>query len=269
MRTYPNCKINLGLQILARRSDGYHDIATVMLPVAELHDTLDIEVWPEAAAGTVHFEQDGKTLDCDMEQNTCVRAYRLLHKHYPDRVGAVRIRLEKRIPFGAGLGGGSSDCAFTLRMLDRLFDLHLDTGTLCRLAAQIGADCPFFILNRPAYLTGIGDRIEPIDLDLTALGLRVEVVKPDVSVSTREAYAGTIPHPATVDLREAVRRPVEEWRELIVNDFEQSILPQHTAIAQLKNDFYARGARYASMSGSGSAVFGLFNLSQSNTTPGI
>lgn len=259
MRSHPNCKINLGLQILSRRDDGYHDIASIMLPVDSLCDTLDIAPLPDPQDKT-RFELVGSDLGCDNEHNTCLRAYRLLRDTYPTRVGAVSIRLEKGIPHGAGLGGGSSDAAFTLRMLNELFALHLDDDTLCRLAVQIGADCPFFVRNQPSYITGIGDRIEPLDLDLRRMGLRIEVVTPDVSVSTREAYSGTTPHASAVDLREAVKEPVERWGDLIVNDFEASILPQYPAIAQLKTDFYRRGARYASMSGSGSSVFGIFNI---------
>ncbi|KWW31740.1 MAG: 4-diphosphocytidyl-2-C-methyl-D-erythritol kinase [bacterium P3] len=260
MRSYPNCKINLGLQILSRRPDGYHDIATVMLPVSGLHDTLDIDLLPTGDPGQPRFEISGTAVDCDDDQNTCLRAYHLMRTVFPGRVSAVSIRLHKAIPHGAGLGGGSSDAAFTLRMLNVVFGLQLDDDALCQLALRIGADCPFFIRNRPAYVTGIGDRIEQVDFDLQRLGLRVEVVKPDVSVSTREAYAGTTPRPAIVDLRDALRQPVDRWRDLIVNDFETSVMAQHPSIAQLKQDFYARGARYASMSGSGSAVFGLFDI---------
>jgi len=257
MTQYPNCKINLGLQILSQRPDGYHDIASIMLPVDTMHDTLEIEPLTDATAET-RFELVGAPLDCTDDKNTCLRAYRLLRDAYPEQVGSVHIRLTKGIPHGAGLGGGSSDAAFTLCMLNELFQLHLDNEMLCRLAVRIGADCPFFILNRPAYITGIGDKIKPIDLDLSRLGLRIEVVKPEVSVSTREAYAGTTPHAATVDLRTAVRMPVEQWRDTIVNDFEESILPQYPEIAACKTDFYRRGAVYASMSGSGSSVFALF-----------
>lgn len=263
MTQYPNCKINLGLQILSQRPDGYHDIASIMLPVDTMHDTLDIEPLPDPTAET-RFELVGATLDCPDDKNTCLKAYRLLRDNYPGQVGAVHIRLTKGIPHGAGLGGGSSDAAFTLRMLNELFHLHLDNETLCRLAVKIGADCPFFIHNRPAYTTGIGDIIKPIDLDLEKLGLHVEVVKPAVNVSTREAYEGTTPHASTVDLREAVQLPVERWRDLIVNDFEATILPRFPEIAQLKADFYRRGAVYASMSGSGSSVFAFFSKKQNN-----
>ena len=262
MRSHPNCKINLGLQILSERDDGYHDIASIMLPVDSLYDTLDIEPLDDPH-GETRFELVGSDLGCDDEHNTCLRAYRLLRDTYPSQMGPVSIRLQKGIPHGAGLGGGSSDAAFTLKMLNRLYSLHLDDDTLCRLAVRIGADCPFFVRNQPSYITGIGDRIEPIDLDLQRMGLRIEVAKPDVSVSTREAYAGTTPHAAAVDLRDAVRQPVDRWADLIVNDFEESILPVYPAIAQLKADFYRRGARYASMSGSGSTVFGLFDIQQS------
>lgn len=257
MRSYPNCKINLGLQILSQRPDGYHDIASIMLPVDTMCDSLNITPLPNPNAEP-QLKLVGTTLDCPDDKNTCLRAYQLLHNLYPNQVGAVEIQLTKGIPHGAGLGGGSSDAAYTLCMLNELFNLKLDTDTLCNLALKIGADCPFFIHNRPAYITGIGDHIEPIELDLAQLGLRIEVIKPSVSVSTREAYAGTVPHAANIDLRKAIQQPIENWRHTIVNDFETSILPKYPEIARQKSDFYQRGAIYASMSGSGSAVYAFF-----------
>lgn len=253
MITYPNCKINLGLHVVRKRADGYHDLETIFLPVESLQDELEI-VFSEQTT----FVGEGIAVDCAAEDNLCMKAYRLLETDFAERMKPVTIRLRKGIPFGAGLGGGSSDAAFTLKMLNEMFDLQLSNEVLCRYAAKLGADCAFFIENRPCYATGIGDQLEPINLDIKKLGLRMEIIKPNDSVSTREAYAGVLPHPHDVDLRKAVRLPVEQWRDLIVNDFEASVFPQHPRIVQLKEEFYERGAVYASMTGSGAAVFGIW-----------
>ena len=256
MVTYPNCKINLGLHVVGKRPDGYHDLETVFLPVHELRDRLEIVADSQLPAAVV--EQTGLVLDNDPEDNICLRAWQLMHDGYG--VPAVRIRLDKGIPFGAGLGGGSSDAAFTLKMLNGMFAIGLDEAALERLAARIGADCAFFIKNRPAFATGIGDILEPMAIDLDAYRIAVEIPEGE-HVSTREAYGGLrhdLRGTARPDLREVVGKPVEEWCNLIVNDFEASVFPAHPAIAELKNDMYRRGAVYASMTGSGAAVFGIF-----------
>ena len=252
MITYPNCKINLGLHVVGKRADGYHDLETLFLPVHSLRDELEI------TEGALAMQQDGIVLDNAPEDNLCMRAWRLLHDEFG--IPEVSIRLKKGIPFGAGLGGGSSDAAFTLKMLNEMFSLGLIDSQLEQRAARLGADCAFFIQNRPAYATGIGDRLSPIDLDLSAYHIIIE--RPEGEhVSTREAYGGLHrdlfgqPRP---DLREAVKQPIEEWRGLIGNDFEASVFPAHPAIAALKENMYARGALYASMTGSGAAVFGIF-----------
>ena len=253
MKTTPNCKINLGLHVVGKRPDGYHDLQTIFVPVHSFCDELVIEPTPDSRT-TMH--QDGITLDNAPDDNLCIRAYRLLHDEFG--IPPVTIRLTKHIPFGAGLGGGSSDAAFTLKMLNEMFSLGLSTSDLEQRAARLGADCAFFIQNRPAYATGIGDQLEPLDLDFTAYHIVVEI-PPAEHVSTREAYAGLhIQGGIRPDLRQAVCQPVAVWRNLIVNDFEDSVFPAHPAIAALKDDMYRRGALYASMTGSGAAVFGLF-----------
>ena len=253
MKTTPNCKINLGLHVVGKRPDGYHNLETIFLPVHSFSDELFIEPAPDSRT-TMH--QDGIALDNAPDDNLCIRAYRLLHDEFD--IPPVTIRLTKHIPFGAGLGGGSSDAAFTLKMLNEMFALGLSTSDLEQRAARLGADCAFFIQNRPAYATGIGDRLEPLDLDFTAYRIVVEI-PPAEHVSTREAYAGLhIQGGNRPDLRQAVCQPVAVWRNLIVNDFETSVFPAHPAIAALKDDMYRRGALYASMTGSGAAVFGLF-----------
>jgi 4-diphosphocytidyl-2-C-methyl-D-erythritol kinase len=253
MKTTPNCKINLGLHVVGKRPDGYHDLQTIFVPVHSFCDELVIEPTPDSRT-TMH--QDGITLDNAPDDNLCIRAYHLLHDEFG--IPPVTIRLTKHIPFGAGLGGGSSDAAFTLKMLNEMFALGLSTSDLEQRAARLGADCAFFIQNRPAYATGIGDKLDPLDLDLTSYRIVVEI-PPAEHVSTREAYAGLhIQGGIRPDLRQAVCQPVAVWRNLIVNDFEDSVFPAHPAIAALKDDMYRRGALYASMTGSGAAVFGLF-----------
>ncbi len=253
MKSSPNCKINLGLHVVGKRPDGYHDLQTLFLPVHSFCDELVIE--PTTNPHTT-MHQDGFVLDNAPDDNLCIRAYRLLHDEFG--IPPVTIRLTKHIPFGAGLGGGSSDAAFTLKMLNEMFSLDLSVGGLEQRAARLGADCAFFIQNRPAYATGIGDQLEPIDLDLTPYRIVVEI-PPAEHVSTREAYAGLhLRGGDRPDLRQAVCCPIEDWRALIVNDFESSVFPAHPAIAALKEDLYHRGALYASMTGSGAAVFGIF-----------
>lgn len=278
MTTYPNCKINLGLHVVGRRPDGYHDLETLFLPVPDLCDELEITELPTEAASSSgaaqapRMTQSGIALDNAPDDNLCIRAWRLLHDEFA--IPPVHIRLEKHIPFGAGLGGGSSDAAFTLRMLNDMFSLGLGTADLERRAARLGADCAFFIQNRPAYATGIGDRLEPIEWNTESGKWKIVIEIPDGEhVSTKEAYAGLklpgcspsqgelsegLRGKQRPDLRQAIRRPIGEWRHLIVNDFEASVFPAHPAIAALKDDFYRRGALYASMTGSGAAVFGIF-----------
>lgn len=245
-----NCKINLGLNIIRKRPDGYHDLETVFFPTDFYTDRLI-------------FEPGGKELvfECRSpwdtgadSDNLCVRAFRLLQRDYGIRGG--QLVLVKGIPIGAGLGGGSADAAFTLKMLTEAFSLPLDNARLKQYAAQLGSDVPFFIDNVPMYATGRGEILTPIALDLS--GYRLEIVKPDISVSTREAYAGITPRVPDLNVRDIVRLPVEEWTGKLRNDFEESIFQRHPALAELKTEMYRKGAAYAAMSGSGTAVFGLF-----------
>lgn len=259
MKTFPNCKINLGLHVVRRRADGYHDLETLFLPVP-LCDELEI-----TPAAETRFEQDGIALDSDAESNLVMKAYRIMQQEFGERVGPVHIRLTKRIPFGAGLGGGSSDAAFALKMLNELFSMHLNTPQLCQIAARLGADCPFFIDNVAAFATGIGDQLTPLKSN-PLTGWQLVLAKPDEAVSTAEAYRNIVPRESAglVDnqvthLPKLVERPIDEWRKLIVNDFEYSVLATHPCIAQAKESLYAAGARYAAMSGSGATVFGIFD----------
>lgn len=258
MTVYPNAKINIGLNVIGKRPDGYHDLESLFVPCPSLADELEIV---EAAKFSVEIYRGGRLMDGSAEGDwdpagdLTVKAYKLLKKEFD--LPPVHIRLDKRIPVGAGLGGGSSDAAFALRVLSEMFDLYLPDEMLEIYAAELGSDCPFFIYNEPMFVTGRGDVLEPLDLPVLN-DFRIEVVFPEVSISTREAYAGIVPSPAAVPLREALSRPLPRWRECVFNDFEKSVFASHPQLAEIKQSFYDKGAVYASMSGSGSAIFGVF-----------
>lgn len=251
MILHANCKINLGLDILRRRADGYHELETVLFPVAGLYD--EVEVTRTAGRGA-EFAQEGLVVDCPPDENICLGAYRLMRDRYG--VDGVRIRLRKQVPFGAGLGGGSSDGTAVIRALDELFGLHLPEEELIVCAAMLGSDTAFFVRNTPQLCTGRGEVMTPFALDLR--GLTLVVVKPGEGVSTREAYAGVRPRVPQCPLAERLRRPVTEWQGVVTNDFEPSVFSAHPAIRAVKERLLLAGAVYASMSGSGSAVLGLF-----------
>lgn len=246
-----NCKINLGLDILRRRADGYHDLETVLFPVRGLYD--EVEVTRTDAPGAT-FRAEGLQVDCAPEANICLRAFRLMRQRYG--VDGVSIRLHKRVPFGAGLGGGSADGTAVLLALNALFALGLAEEELIARAAELGSDTAFFVHNTPQLCTSRGEAMEPFPLDLG--GMTLVIVKPEESVSTREAYAGVRPRIPATPLAERLRRPVSEWQGVVVNAFEEHLLAAHQAIREAKERLLAAGAVYASMSGSGSAVFGLF-----------
>jgi 4-diphosphocytidyl-2-C-methyl-D-erythritol kinase len=254
MITFPNAKINLGLNVVAKRTDGYHNIETVLYPV-RLHDAL--EIVPAAARTT--FTQTGFPIDGDPCQNLVFKAYRLLKERHP--LPEIDIYLQKNIPFGAGLGGGSADAAFMLKLLNEYADLRLSDPQLEDYAAQLGADCPFFIRNQPAFAEGIGTTLTLLPssaIDLSAY--RLIIVKPDVHVSTAAAYAGVTPRIPAHPILSVLSQPVDTWRDGLVNDFEASILVRFPQIEAIKRELYAAGAVYAAMSGSGSAVFGIFGV---------
>lgn len=262
---YPNCKINIGLRVVGERPDAYHDLETLFYPVSAWHDVLAME-----PAESFSFEQDGIAVDCAESDNLVVRCYRRMRRCFP-QVGAVHIRLVKHIPFGAGLGGGSSDAAHTASGLNRLFGLHLSEEQLCDIVRPLGADCPFFIYNTPCYATGIGDILTPVPFPLSG---QLVLIKPAVAVSTREAYSGIALHPeARGRLCAALRQAgsmgsqphaaaafFREYGAAFRNDFEQTVFPLYPVLAQIKQALLDAGAVYAAMSGSGSALFGLFDL---------
>lgn len=254
MKTFPNPKINIGLNVLRKRPDGFHDLETLFVPYFGMTDELEI---------TAGSKQDirimGPKIDWDPNKDLTARAYEILDADF--NLPPVNIVLKKNIPVGAGLGGGSSDAAFTLKMLNEMFSLGLDDAALAGYAARLGSDCAFFIYNRPMFGTGRGEVLEPYDIDIDAWQLKVEVPS-GVSVSTAEAYRGVLAaksqDSACTPLREVLALPVEQWKNCLFNDFEATVFPAHPEIASLKRRFYDEGAVYAAMSGSGSAVFGMF-----------
>lgn len=247
MIVYPNAKINLGLNILRKRKDGYHDISSVFYPVKQCVDILEI-----AKSDTFNFIKSG--IKIPDGENLCEKAWKLLHKDY--EIGNVRIHLHKQIPIGAGLGGGSSDASFTLKALNKLFELNLSTLELEKYALLLGSDCPFFINNRPKLVEGIGEKMTDIDLDLSEFKIRL--INPDIHVSTKEAYSGVIPQEPDVSVEEIIQLPVNEWKEKLRNDFEDSLFKKYSQLAKIKEDLYHEGSIYSSMSGSGSVLFGIF-----------
>ncbi len=252
MITFPHAKINIGLQVTERRPDGYHNLDTVFYPIP-IQDALEVIV-AEGADYDCRLHISGIEIAGDPDTNLVVRAYRLLAADYT--LPSVDIYLHKHIPTGAGLGGGSADASFMLRLLNEMFALGISTDKLEAYAAQLGADCPFFITGRPVYATGIGNEFHSIDLDLS--GWHLVVVKPDVFVSTKEAYSMVRPAKPEVTLDQKIALPLDEWKESISNDFEEGIFALHPELNDIKAKLYALGARYAAMSGSGSALFGLF-----------
>ena len=244
------CKINLGLNITERRPDGYHNLQTIFYPVP-LYDELTIRESKDDDELTL----GGHPLEGDVQDNLVLRAVRLLRQEgflFPP----LSIDLRKVIPSGAGLGGGSSDAACMVRTIAQRYNLPLSIEQMEQLVSKLGADCPFFINPRPLYAEGIGDVFTSISLNLN--GWYLLLVKPDVHVSTREAYAGVHPHQPTYSLLETVKLPVTAWADRMVNDFEESIFAVHPLLSEIKQELYHQGAAYAAMSGSGSTLFGLF-----------
>lgn len=255
MITYPNAKINIGLNITERRPDGYHNIESVFYPI-NLQDAVEIKtIEGEEPQGGYKLKVSGTILDGTPDDNLVVKAYQLLRKDF--NFPAQKIHLYKHIPVGAGLGGGSSDAAAIIKMLNEKFALGLTSEQMQNYAVQIGADCPFFINNTPVFATGIGNIFTPIELSLH--GKTIILVKPDIFVSTRDAYALVKPSPAAIPLTEAIKQPISEWKQIITNDFEKSVFAKYPEIAAIKDKLYDMGALYASMSGSGSAVYGIFD----------
>lgn len=258
MITFPCAKINLGLNIVSKRPDGYHNLETVFYPIP-LTDALEIKYMDEKfpSESPCDLKITGNDVDCNEEDNLVIKAYQLLAADF--QLPRVHAHLVKRIPTQAGLGGGSSDAAYMIRLLDERFRLNIGIPEMERYAAKLGADCAFFITADPSYAEGIGDVLMPVDVPGAGLGgYYLAVVKPSVAVSTRDAYAAIVPTTPAKCCRDIVRQPIETWKDELVNDFEAPIFAMHPELAAIKQSLYDAGAVYAAMSGSGSALFGIF-----------
>lgn len=300
MIVFPNCKINLGLRILNKREDGYHNLETVFYPVG-IKDALevirrddgrqtidhsktpnDLPSEPYRAGindATVKFSSTGLPIAGDEANNLCIKAYHLLKKDFPS-LPPIAMHLHKAIPMGAGLGGGSADGAFMLKLLNEQFQLGLSTQQLINYGLQLGSDCPFFILNKPCFATGRGELLEPIELDLSAY--HFAIVNPGIHVNTGWAFeqsgrsdlsgrsaesAQQSDGPQRPDSRHVVHQPISIWKDQLINDFEEPVSKAHPEIATIKQQLYDAGAVYASMTGSGSTVFGIFERKPSLKFP--
>jgi len=248
MIAFPNAKINIGLNVTRKREDGYHDLETIFYPLL-IRDAVEI-----IEADELQFSSTGIVIPGNADENICLKAYNLLKRDYD--LPPLHIHLHKNIPIGAGLGGGSADAAFLIKLLNDKFNLGLSIADMENYARRIGADCAFFISNKPVYAFGKGDVFEDIDLDLSAY-YKV-LVMPPVHVSTQDAYAGIKPKLAQTSLKELVSLPIENWKDSVKNDFEDSVFVKYPVISDLKKALYDHGAAYASMSGSGASVYGLF-----------
>lgn len=254
MLCFPNCKINLGLYVVHRRGDGYHDIETVFYPL-QFNDVL------EAVPGVeTHLHTSGLAIPGKSEDNLVWKALQLLQARFPDRIPPLDIYLHKVLPMGAGLGGGSADGAFMLSLLNDQFELKLNKKKLAELALQLGSDCPFFIYNTPQFAYGRGEQMSDIPVNLSAYS--IQLICPQVHVSTRLAFQMIKPRPAPFDLRQLHSLPVTDYKACISNDFEAPVFQQHPVLADIKEQLYRRGALYAAMSGTGSTVFGIFPKSK-------
>jgi 4-diphosphocytidyl-2-C-methyl-D-erythritol kinase len=250
MVIFPSCKINLGLNIVSRRIDGYHDLETVFYPIP-LKDAIEVIEKP-----AFQFSTSGLTIEGDTDNNLCVKAYQLLKKDFPG-LSPVEMHLHKAIPIGAGLGGGSADGAFTLKLLNKKFDLKLSENQLINYSLQLGSDCPFFIINEPCYATGRGEILKEIDLDLGKY--EIVVVYPGIHISTAWAFDNINPARPVTSIKEVIREPEEMWKQKLKNDFEEPVFNRYPEIKKIKDDLYEAGAVYAAMSGSGSSVYGIFH----------
>ncbi len=258
MVLFPNCKINLGLHITGKRPDGFHNLETIFYPV-QLHDALEVVHNQDGQTG---LQVSGINIDAQAEDNICMKAYRLLQQSY--QLPPVHIHLHKNIPSGAGLGGGSADGAFMLQLLNKKFFLGLSTDQLVELSLKLGSDCPFFIYNKPCFAQGRGEQLQPISLDLSPFDL--VLVNPKIHINTGWAFGQLDGNRKHNDLMAAMQQPVAQWKNAVVNDFEAPVFKAYPEIQQIKEVLYSAGAVYASLTGTGSTVFALFEKS---TTPAL
>jgi 4-diphosphocytidyl-2-C-methyl-D-erythritol kinase len=250
MVAFSNCKINLGLHIVAKRTDGFHNIETIFYPIP-FYDVIEIIEAPQFT-----FSTTGLTIPSTINANLCVKAYTLLKKDFTT-LPPIHLHLQKNIPMGAGIGGGSANAAYTLFLLNQKFKLGLSTAKLITYAAQLGSDCAFFIENKACYATGRGEILEPLTLDLK--DYYIVLIFSTLHVSTAEAFAGITPQQPTTSCKEIVKLPIEAWNDNLSNDFEDSIFKIHPSLEETKKALYQLGATYASMTGSGSTIYGLFD----------
>jgi 4-diphosphocytidyl-2-C-methyl-D-erythritol kinase len=249
---FPNCKINLGLHITGKRSDGFHDLETVFFPLP-FYDVL--EIIESSGYNDISFTVTGIPISGDPSTNLCVKAYRLLKKDHP-HLPALKMHLHKIIPMGAGLGGGSADGAYTLKLLNDKFQLGLSTPQLINYALQLGSDCPFFIINQPSFATGRGEAMEPFNLSLK--NYTFVLVNPGIHVNTAQAFSQVTPALPGKSIKAIIQQPITTWKDELKNDFEEIVSKQHPAISEIKKELYAKGAVYGSMTGSGSTMYGIF-----------
>ena len=260
MIQFPNCKINLGLSILAKRADGYHELETVFYPIA-VSDALEI-----LPAANLTMTQSGIAVPGDPAQNLCLKAYHLLKKDFP-ALPAVQMHLHKNIPMGAGLGGGSSDGTSTLLILNQQFSLGLNDQQLIDYASQLGSDCPFFVYNKACHATGRGEILTPIHLDLS--NYQFLLVHPGVHIATAWAFQQLNPHTKSESIQAIIEKPITDWKNYLINDFEAPVFKAEPTLSAIKDQLYQLGAIYASMSGSGSSLFGIFPKGHFNQAPSI
>jgi 4-diphosphocytidyl-2-C-methyl-D-erythritol kinase len=260
MIQFPNCKINLGLSILAKRADGYHELETVFYPIA-VSDALEI-----LPSNNLALTQTGIAVPGDPAQNLCLKAYHLLKKDFP-QLPPVQMHLQKNIPMGAGLGGGSSDGTSALLILNQQFSMGLNDSQLIQYASQLGSDCPFFVFNKACHATGRGEVLAPIGLDLS--NYQFLLVHPGIHISTAWAFQQLNPHTKSESIRSIIEKPISEWKALLINDFEAPVFKAEPTLSEIKSKLYQLGAIYASMSGSGSSLFGIFPKGHFDQAPSI
>lgn len=252
MICFPNAKINLGLNIISKRADGYHNLETIFYPIM-IKDALEIVEVPNLE--TDIFIESGIKTGTNADSNLVMKALKLMRSQY--QIPPVEVHLLKKIPFGAGIGGGSADAAFMLKLINSKYSLGVSSKELAEMAEKIGADCPFFIYNKPMFASGIGEKLEEVELSLENYYLIL--VKPEIFVSTKDAFSAIEPTKPSINLKDIIKQPIDEWKNLMVNDFERSIFPKFPMIEHIKQKLYALGAVYASMTGSGSSVYAIFN----------
>lgn len=262
MVAFPNCKINLGLRILDKRADGFHNLETVFYPIP-LKEALEIIRRDDVSSEPVTFSLSGNAVEGKTEDNLCIKAYNLLKKDFP-ALPHVQVHLHKAIPSGAGLGGGSADAAFTLSLLNQKFQLHLSNQQLIDYSLQLGSDCPFFVINQPCFATGRGELMTPANVTLS--GYKLVLINPGIHINTGWAFTELKKYAAATGgdkINETIIQPIKYWKGNLLNDFERPVFDNYPGIKAIKEELYKQGAIYASMSGSGSTVFGIFEKSDS------